>query len=175
MARIRTIKPFGIAPDAWHRASLGRSSRTARLLWVAMIGASDRGRVRVSTLAADVEGLIPDLTSAALGDLVDELVQARLVGYRPDGDLGLLHRGLMWRVIDKQSGRTGVSRDPSYRHLYADPCAYCGGPASAIDHIVPIASGGDDEDGMNLTAACTTCNSKKRAKPLLSFLLEVQT
>lgn len=53
--------------------------------------------------------------------------------------------------------------------LLRDPCTYCGGEANAVDHIVPLSSGGAD-DWTNLTAACGLCNSRKRTAPLLVFL-----
>jgi hypothetical protein len=55
--------------------------------------------------------------------------------------------------------------------LLGDPCAYCGGPAGSVDHIVPLALGGDSMSA-NLIAACRSCNSSKRAKPLLLWLAE---
>lgn len=42
-------------------------------------------------------------------------------------------------------------------------CAYCGGPATTVDHIVPKAHGGDDSL-VNLIAACRSCNSSKGAR-----------
>ena len=56
--------------------------------------------------------------------------------------------------------------------LKADPCAYCGGQSDSIDHIVPIAEGG--EDGWeNYTGACRRCNAVKQALPLLVALIWV--
>ena len=54
--------------------------------------------------------------------------------------------------------------------LAHDPCAYCGEPATGVDHIDPIISGGLHVPD-NLTACCRSCNSSKRATPLLQFLL----
>ena len=51
-----------------------------------------------------------------------------------------------------------------------DPCSYCGAPATSVDHIVPVNRMGDN-DWMNLTGACASCNSRKQDKSLLSFLL----
>jgi 5-methylcytosine-specific restriction endonuclease McrA len=52
-----------------------------------------------------------------------------------------------------------------------DPCAYCGADGGTIDHIVPIAKGGDS-DHSNVTGACTSCNCTKReTHSLLGFLL----
>lgn len=50
-----------------------------------------------------------------------------------------------------------------------DPCAYCGAQSNAIDHIVPRSKGGSNEWD-NLTASCSTCNSKKNASTMLLFL-----
>jgi len=50
-----------------------------------------------------------------------------------------------------------------------DPCCYCGGKATAIDHISPIAKGGEG-DWLNLAPSCKRCNSRKKDKLLLAFL-----
>lgn len=55
--------------------------------------------------------------------------------------------------------------------LESDPCCFCGEPMADIDHIEPLASGGDGEWD-NLTAACRSCNASKHAKSLLDFLLQ---
>lgn len=55
------------------------------------------------------------------------------------------------------------------RVLSGDPCSYCGTVPEQIDHIVPLARGGDHAWD-NLTAACGHCNTSKHARPLLSFL-----
>ena len=39
-------------------------------------------------------------------------------------------------------------------------CAYCGQPADEVDHVIPSASGGTDDDE-NLVASCHVCNTKK--------------
>lgn len=51
--------------------------------------------------------------------------------------------------------------------LLRDPCSYCGGPATTLDHIVP----GGDNDHTNLAPACARCNSSKGKRPLLMALL----
>jgi 5-methylcytosine-specific restriction endonuclease McrA len=53
--------------------------------------------------------------------------------------------------------------------LRRDPCSYCGQPSSVVDHIDPLSQGGANEWD-NLTAACLSCNSSKRDKPLLVWL-----
>lgn len=44
--------------------------------------------------------------------------------------------------------------------ILSRPCAYCGGTATAIDHIVPRSRGGGDRM-RNLAAACNPCNAEK--------------
>lgn len=71
----------------------------------------------------------------------------------------------------RKVGRTaeGIEFVDILRH---DPCSYCGGPAGHIDHIEPLAFGGENS-WENLAAACKSCNSKKKTKSLLMFLLSV--
>jgi hypothetical protein len=54
--------------------------------------------------------------------------------------------------------------------LANDPCVYCGAPAGTVDHIQPINQAGTDEWD-NYAPACSSCNSSKRDKGLLQFLL----
>lgn len=54
--------------------------------------------------------------------------------------------------------------------LLIDPCAYCCGRSEVLDHIDAVARGGEDS-WTNITGACTPCNQKKSAKPLLQALL----
>jgi 5-methylcytosine-specific restriction endonuclease McrA len=55
-------------------------------------------------------------------------------------------------------------RTTSQRVLERDGyrCAYCHGYADTVDHIVPRAAGGTDDE-RNLVAACRKCNSRKGA------------
>lgn len=64
--------------------------------------------------------------------------------------------------------------------LLLDPCAYCGmdkdtpkafgQPGPVLDHIDARARGGEDH-WSNFTGACWRCNTSKRDKTLLSYLL----
>ena len=55
--------------------------------------------------------------------------------------------------------------------LLSDPCSYfCGSQSDSVDHIEPIFVGGDDR-WSNKTGACRRCNSSKRDKGLLDYLL----
>ena len=64
------------------------------------------------------------------------------------------------------------SEDLAYSStLLLDPCSYClSSQSGTIDHIVPIALGGNSRWD-NLTASCKSCNSSKNDTPLLLFLL----
>lgn len=71
--------------------------------------------------------------------------------------------------------RRGIEYTPAAQEyikiLLRDPCAYCGlSTGITIDHIVPVAEGGSS-DWANLTAACALCNSQKRTRSILDFLL----
>jgi 5-methylcytosine-specific restriction endonuclease McrA len=48
-------------------------------------------------------------------------------------------------------------------------CAYCGDQAETIDHVVPVAKGGTDDD-WNLVAACKRCNYSKKDSMPVDFL-----
>lgn len=54
--------------------------------------------------------------------------------------------------------------------LRADPCVYCGSTGGTVDHIVSVFDGGNDSVD-NLAGACRSCNSSKRNKSLLDFML----
>lgn len=41
-------------------------------------------------------------------------------------------------------------------------CAYCGRPATTVDHVVPVSKGGDAYDTDNMVAACVSCNMSKQ-------------
>lgn len=54
--------------------------------------------------------------------------------------------------------------------LRNDPCVYCGAPSESLEHINPISVSKDDT-WSNLAAACRFCNTSKKDKDLLGFLL----
>ena len=54
------------------------------------------------------------------------------------------------------------------RELLKKPCAYCGGVASSIDHIMPLSRGGLHTVA-NLAPACRSCNSRKEARTPYEF------
>lgn len=54
--------------------------------------------------------------------------------------------------------------------LLSDPCAYCGGRATELDHINPVSLDGSG-DWENFSPACRACNARKHDKRLLQFLV----
>lgn len=69
-----------------------------------------------------------------------------------------------WRQRGARSGA-----DAWVSILLGDPCSYCGNPMEEVDHITPVASGGDGE-WSNLAAACQRCNRSKKNHPLLLWI-----
>lgn len=47
-------------------------------------------------------------------------------------------------------------------------CVYCGGVATSVDHIIPLARGGHEAE-YNLVPACGTCNSSKGDRLLIEW------
>ncbi len=60
--------------------------------------------------------------------------------------------------------RGRVSRTRRAAILRAGACHYCGGDEDdlVVDHVIPVAQGGTDQDD-NLVAACWPCNTEKAA------------
>ena len=56
-------------------------------------------------------------------------------------------------------------------------CVYCGADATTkrmgLDHIVPVAAGGQNKAD-NLVTCCETCNSRKNTKPMRQWLKEIK-
>lgn len=73
----------------------------------------------------------------------------------------------------KDAAARRVGRNPeaiAYVALIArDPCAYCGGVSTEIEHIDALKAGGANVPD-NIARACKRCNSSKGKKPLLLFL-----
>jgi 5-methylcytosine-specific restriction endonuclease McrA len=44
---------------------------------------------------------------------------------------------------------------------YGPNCVHCGAPATDVDHLIPIAVGGDDSLA-NLRPSCARCNRGRR-------------
>lgn len=43
-------------------------------------------------------------------------------------------------------------------------CAYCGNPATTVDHVLPRSRGGHATSYLNTVACCTRCNSRKGSR-----------
>lgn len=168
-----------LSAEIWRDPRVAAVSLEARHLYIGMlIMASSSHR-----LAMNQKGL----GAAAHADLSDQGERQRVALLFGELQWAGLVRRPFWdarRVwtcsVDYAGGSRWVGnthrnpstlRKPEFRHLYADPCAYCGAPAQAIDHIVPLAAGGED-DGLNFTGSCNACNAQKGVKPLLRFLLD---
>jgi hypothetical protein len=72
-----------------------------------------------------------------------------------------LVRYIYTRWVYETTGRvpyskTGVLRRDHFR------CAYCGRPATTVDHVVPRSRGGKS-NWLNCVAACVDCNRRKDA------------
>ena len=66
-------------------------------------------------------------------------------------------RGRPW----ERTRRYVLQRD-GYRCQIAGPT--CTRTATQVDHIVPLAAGGNELDPTNLRAACSTCNASRGGK-----------
>lgn len=82
-------------------------------------------------------------------------------------------RARAWRKHQRRQGAAPPTTEAlEYMGiLRCDVCAYCGAPAEEMDHVEPIARGGNGEWD-NFTAACASCNRLKSDKPLLRFMRE---
>ncbi len=54
------------------------------------------------------------------------------------------------------------------REVFGDACVYCGDPAKSLDHVIPLARGGEHAVG-NLVPACLPCNKSKSDKLLTEW------
>jgi 5-methylcytosine-specific restriction endonuclease McrA len=85
---------------------------------------------------------------------------------RPDARIGVYPIPTVVRLASYVVTRWRRSRGPSWSRpgvLARDErrCAFCGGPASTVDHVLPRSRGGGDT-WENTVAACARCNNRKR-------------
>jgi 5-methylcytosine-specific restriction protein A len=73
-----------------------------------------------------------------------------------------LHQPKPWVKATPQVGGGRPWRRLRERVLERDGhrCAYCGGVAEVVDHVINKARGGPDSED-NCVASCASCNSKK--------------
>lgn len=82
---------------------------------------------------------------------------------------------VVFRYVNARRARlAGASAYPLpkrvLRRLRGAQCTYCGGPGGTVDHLVPLSRGGQHAEG-NLVPACRSCNSSKRDKLLIEWLI----
>src|SRR5262245_160040 len=82
----------------------------------------------------------------------------------------VVHERIMQRAYDRtrapasRRGYGGLWRRLRMIVLRAEPlCRQCAAPASEVDHILPLARGGDNSKE-NLQALCKSCHSAKTAR-----------
>ncbi|WP_418277658.1 HNH endonuclease [Isoptericola jiangsuensis] len=90
--------------------------------------------------------------------VVEEFVEGASFGPYPLPRVLRLVRYVTMRWVYRGGGRPAVTKDGVKRRDGA--CAYCGGPAQTVDHVVPRSRGGDSS-WLNLVAACEPCNHRK--------------
>jgi 5-methylcytosine-specific restriction protein A len=66
----------------------------------------------------------------------------------------------------KHPDRAAFYRSPAWtwarsEQLAREPNCFCGEPATAVDHVVPVAEGGADLDPANLQSLCRRCHGRK--------------
>ncbi len=84
---------------------------------------------------------------------------------RPDARIGVYPIPTVVRLVSYVVTRWRRSRGPSWSRagvLARDDrrCAFCDGPASTVDHVLPRSRGGGDT-WENTVAACARCNNRK--------------
>lgn len=84
---------------------------------------------------------------------------------QPDQQIGIFPMPTVVRLVSYVVTRWRHSRGPAWsragvlardRHV----CAFCGGAASTVDHVLPRSRGGGNE-WLNTVAACGRCNNRK--------------
>nr|WP_246246611.1 HNH endonuclease [Isoptericola sediminis] len=89
--------------------------------------------------------------------VVEESVDGRSFGPYPLPRVLRLVRYVAMRWIYRGT-RPTVTKDGVKQR--DGECAYCGGPAQTVDHVIPRSRGGDSS-WLNLVAACEACNHRK--------------
>jgi 5-methylcytosine-specific restriction endonuclease McrA len=84
---------------------------------------------------------------------------------RPDARIGVYPIPTVVRLVSYVVTRWRRSRGPAWSRagvLARDGrcCAFCGGAASTVDHVLPRSRGGGNT-WENTVAACVTCNGRK--------------
>lgn len=73
------------------------------------------------------------------------------------------------RRIKKQNNGIYLVSDKFLKKIYDSPCVFCGSKERIeLDHIIPIARGGQHSEG-NLQPLCKSCNSSKSDKTMTEW------
>ncbi len=62
--------------------------------------------------------------------------------------------------LPRRGGQAYWARRQSVLTRDGRVCAYCRGHANSVDHVVPLAQGGNDSEA-NMVACCSSCNERK--------------
>lgn len=91
--------------------------------------------------------------------VVEEAVEGRTFGPYPMPKVLRLVRyvALRWRHRVPSWSRSRLLERDGHR------CGYCGEKAGTVDHVVPLARGGETS-WLNTVAACFKCNNKKGSR-----------
>lgn len=90
--------------------------------------------------------------------VVEEAVEGHSFGPYPLPRVLRLVRYVAMRWRYRSAGQPPCTKDGVKRRDRM--CAYCGGPAQTVDHVLPRSRGGDST-WLNLVAACEPCNHRK--------------
>lgn len=151
---------------AWYERNREKAKQQARR-W------EQENRERANELKRRWDGRNPEASAAAKrsyaeserGREMRKVYQARWRAANPEKV-----RLKAWLSNHRRRGMLAPDTIKYVEVLRSDVCAYCGGNAGHVDHIVPTAKGGDSTPA-NLTAACGPCNRQKNAMSLLAYLL----
>ena len=79
------------------------------------------------------------------------------------------------KAKDPRDGRAYKARRLQVLNAGNWVCYYCGQEANQVDHVIPIASGGDPMSLDNLVPSCRRCNLRKGSKSQGAFLAKRDT
>ena len=79
------------------------------------------------------------------------------------------------KAKDPRDGRRWKARRLQVLNAGAWTCFYCGQEANQVDHVIPIASGGDPMSLDNCVPSCRRCNLVKGKRSQGAFLATKDT